>query len=208
MRSQERCRWLTCIAGNPVLRIRRTGTSCALQIHACASLTDSITQRSMLNLQNVMRRRYKAWKEAGLSQALDADLPVSTGAVWGLQKNTWSSQCVPFFAFLRIYGASSVTKSSVPMQEMTRTLQSCPSQSLCWLVHNSTVVFGSTISLHCMAAAELYSQPCPVACRRTSEAEEPQASRTSSIASKDSAGRPKLKTYSGMLDSYAQSSRR
>lgn len=36
------------------------------------------------------------WKEAGLSQALDANLPVSTGAVWGLQKNTWSSQCVVF----------------------------------------------------------------------------------------------------------------
>jgi hypothetical protein len=42
-------------------------------------------------------RRYKAWKEAGLSQALDADLPVSTGAVWGLQKNTWSSQCASAF---------------------------------------------------------------------------------------------------------------
>lgn len=42
-----------------------------------------------------MDGRYKAWKEAGLSQALDADLPVSTGAVWGLQKNTWSSQYVP-----------------------------------------------------------------------------------------------------------------
>jgi glycerophosphoryl diester phosphodiesterase len=83
------------------------------------------------------RRRanqYKAWKEAGLSQSLDADLPVSTGAVWGLQKNTWSSQ--------------------------------------------------------------------------TSEMDEPaQASRASSIASRDSAGN-KLKTYSGMLDSYAQSSRR
>ena len=41
---------------------------------------------------NAAMYRYKAWKEAGLSQALDADLPVSTGAVWGLQKNTWSSQ--------------------------------------------------------------------------------------------------------------------
>jgi len=37
-------------------------------------------------------QQYKAWKEAGLSQALDADLPVSTGAVWGLEKSTWSSQ--------------------------------------------------------------------------------------------------------------------
>ena len=37
--------------------------------------------------------RYKAWKAAGLSQALDSDLPVSTGAIWGLEKSSWTSQC-------------------------------------------------------------------------------------------------------------------
>lgn len=93
----------------------------------------------LLALRSHRRRanQYKAWKEAGLSQALDADLPVSTGAVWGLQKNTWSS---------------------------------------------------SQVSDDDVAAAT------PA-----------QVSRASSGVSKDSR---KLKTYSGMLDSYAQSSRR
>lgn len=52
----------------------------------------------------MLAHRYKAWKEAGLSQALDADLPVSTGAVWGLEKSTWSSQC----AHPSLYNVSSL----------------------------------------------------------------------------------------------------
>ncbi len=44
-------------------------------------------------------------------------------------------------------------------------------------------------------------------CRNSEPDDAPQASRASSIASKESAGN-KLRTYSGMLDSYAQSSRR
>lgn len=51
--------------------------------------------------------------------------------------------------------------------------------------------------------------PCRFCCRAGSEVDDvpAQASRASSVMSKDSGSR-KLKTYSGMLDSYAQSSRR